>query len=96
MKSEIIEKLNARISKKLADISRRKPSGLVYHSQGVVWIKIYENGNKYPIETRRMDTPEKVLGWIHHLAKKGNVTTEHIRAFIETAKDIGVKIDFHC
>ena len=42
-----------------------------------------------------MNTPEKLLGWIFHLCKKGNVTKEHIKALIEVANDIGVSVDFH-
>ena len=42
-----------------------------------------------------LNTPEKLFGWIYHLTKNGNVTKEHLRAFIEAAKDIGVNVDFH-
>ena len=49
----------------------------------------------YVIEYKRMDSPEKLLGWIHHLCEKCNLTTEHIWQLIEIAKDRGVKIDFN-
>lgn len=56
---------------------------------------IYPNGNGYGIEYERMDTPEKVLGWVYHLCQKNNVTKDHLRKFIEAAKDNGVKVGFH-
>ena len=62
-----------------------------------VGLLIYGNGCDYPIEHYRMDTPEKVLAWVLHLSEKGNVTTDHIRAFVLAAhQELGVKVDFHC
>jgi len=49
----------------------------------------------YPIAHSRMDTPEKLLGWIRHLCAKGWVTREHIRALIHHAESIGVKVDLN-
>jgi hypothetical protein len=57
-------------------------------------LHIYPNGLGYLIEYKRMDTPEKLLGWIYHLLKKETVTKEHIRAFIEAANRRGVTINF--
>lgn len=57
-------------------------------------LHIYPNGLGYPIEYKRMNTPEKLLGWIYHLLKKEAVTKNHIRAFIEAAKRRGVTINF--
>lgn len=58
-------------------------------------LMIYGSDHGYCIEYNRMDTPQKVLGWIFHLSKKANVKTDHIRFFIEAARDIGVDVDFH-
>lgn len=49
----------------------------------------------YPIEYDRMDEPEKLLGWIHHLCSKGWITSEHIRQLIKVAEKHGVSIDYH-
>ena len=56
---------------------------------------IYPNGNPYPIEYSRMDTPEKVLAWVYHLLKKRRVTKEHLRAFLEVARERGVNVNLH-
>ncbi len=50
------------------------------------------NGQAYPIEYYRMDTPEQVLGWINHLCSKSWVTPDHIRQLIRTAEDRGTVV----
>ena len=70
-------------------------SDFIRHENGYIDLLIYGNGNGYPIEHSRMNTPEKVLGWIHHLTSKQNVTRRHIRAFIKAAQTLGVNVDFH-
>ena len=55
---------------------------------------IYGTGGGYPIEHSRMDTPEKVLGWILHLCKKRTIRPGHIRAIIETAEQLGCTINY--
>jgi len=72
-----------------------RSSELVRRENGYIELLIYPNGNGYPIEHSRMNTPQKVLGWIYHLTKKLNVTKEHLRGFIEAAKELGVDVDFH-
>lgn len=67
----------------------------VRRADGYVELLIYPHGNGYPIEHSRMNTPQKVLGWVYHLTKKNNVTKEHLRRFIEVAKDLGVDVDLH-
>lgn len=62
---------------------------------GYIELLIYSNGNGYPIEYDRMDTPAKVLGWIHHLCGKTNVTKQHILEFIQAAKKLGVDVNFN-
>lgn len=62
------------------------------HSVGLL---IYQSGISYPIPHERMNTPEKVLGWVFHLCSKGNVTKNHIRYFIEAADELGVHVDFN-
>jgi hypothetical protein len=52
------------------------------------------NGQQYGIEHKRIDTPEKLLGWIYHLAGKGRVTTAHVRALIEAAAERGVAVNY--
>lgn len=83
-------------AKCLGDLKRedRTCSKFVKRKSAYVSLLIY-NGAGYPIEYDRMNTPEKLLGWIHHLCGKGSVTTDHIEALIDVAKDIGVNIDFH-
>ncbi|MBK8909091.1 MAG: hypothetical protein IPM60_14720, partial [Rhodospirillales bacterium] len=39
-------------------------------------------GGKYDIELHRIDTPTKVLLWIHHLSGKVWPTTAHFRRMI--------------
>lgn len=56
---------------------------------------IYPHGRGYPIENNRIDKPEKVLGWIHHLTEKEAVTKEHIREFIEMANELGANVDYN-
>lgn len=68
-------------------------SKLVRRGKHHVELMIYQNGNSYPIDYDRMNTPEKVLGWIYHLCGKTSVTKEHLRAFVAVAKDIGVRVD---
>ena len=70
-------------------------TSLVRRERNYVVLIISTNGEGYPIEYKRMNTPEKLIGWIYHLTKKGNVTREHLKSLIEVAKDIGVEIDFH-
>ena len=72
-----------------------RSSELVRRENGYIELLIYPNGNGYPIEHSRMNTPQKVLGWVYHLTKKLNVTKEHLRGFIEAAKELGVDVDFH-
>ena len=70
-------------------------TSLVRRERNYVALIISPNGAGYPIEYKRMNTPEKLIGWIYHLTKKSNVTREHLKSLIEVAKDIGVEIDFH-
>ena len=91
----LLQKLEkARVSPEGAKGTPRKAK-LITKRKKHIELHIYSNSNTYPIELDRMDTPEKILGWIHHLTEKGNVTTAHIRAFIDVAKEMGVKIDFN-
>lgn len=55
---------------------------------------IYDNKTSYDIPYRRMDTPEKLLGWLHHLAEKDAFTNDHMRALINVACAGGVPVDF--
>jgi uncharacterized heparinase superfamily protein len=41
-------------------------------------------GYDYTIEWKRIDTPAKVLHWIHHLSAKNWFTEQRLREFIET------------
>ena len=66
----------------------------VRHKDGYIELLIYPNGHGYPIEHARMNTPKKVLWWVYHLVKKKNVTKEHLRAFIDAARELGVDVDF--
>ena len=79
----------------LGKVSTVSSDRLVRRRKHYIELLIYPGRNTYPIEHNRMDTPEKVLGWVYHLSKKGMVTTAHLRAFIEVAKELGVKVDFH-
>ena len=58
-------------------------------------LMIYSGSHGYCIEHNRMDTPQKVLGWICHLSKKTNVKKDHIRFLIEAARELGVDVDLH-
>lgn len=44
---------------------------------------IYHGRNGYPIDIDRIDTPQKLLGWVHHLGQKLNVSTHHLVALVE-------------
>lgn len=59
----------------------------------VLLIPVGDRFSEYEIEHDRMNTPEKVLGWIVHLAEKNWVTVEHIDCLIASAQRIGVEID---
>lgn len=47
----------------------------------------------YQIDSDRLDSADKVLGWILHLSEKGWVTARHIRALVVSAQRYGAKID---
>ena len=47
---------------------------------------------EYEIEHDRMDTPEKVLGWVRQLSQKNWVTREHIAELLSQAEYNGVEI----
>jgi hypothetical protein len=48
----------------------------------------------YHIDLNRIDTPEKILGWVWHLAEKTWFTQDHARRFIEVAlRQIGKEPD---
>jgi hypothetical protein len=51
-------------------------------------------GGTYSIQHSRIDTPEKLIGWIHQLAEKQWVTMDHIYELIEAARERGVEPDF--
>ncbi|MEK7236340.1 MAG: hypothetical protein AAB242_06955 [Nitrospirota bacterium] len=40
-------------------------------------------GRSYPIDWDRLDTKEKPLGWVHHLAYKQWMDTAKLKYFIE-------------
>lgn len=79
----------------LMDLKRTDPrSKLIRHHLDFVTL-IYPGGNEYDIERSRMDSPEKLLGWIRHLSQKGWVTTDHIHALIDAAREMGVAVNMH-
>ena len=49
----------------------------------------------YGIEFNRINTPNKFGGWIHHLTKKGWITSDHLHALTEILIRRGVKFDMH-
>jgi hypothetical protein len=56
---------------------------------------IYDGGNRYDIVRSRINSPEKLLGWIRHLSKKGWITTDHIHVLIDAAREMGVNVNMH-
>lgn len=80
----------------LGELMRRKPLVLVERKRGYINVRFRPSSNEYGIENHRINTPEKLLGWIHHLCGKGQVTTEHIRQLIDVAHKNGVNIDYRC
>lgn len=57
-------------------------------------LKILECDSEYQISFNRMDTPEKVLGWILQLVEKNWITKEHIETLIHCSEDHGVKVQW--
>jgi hypothetical protein len=50
--------------------------------------------DRYPIALSRCNTPEKVLGWVCHLAGKG-ASPAILEAFVKLAcKENGIQIDY--
>jgi len=72
----------------------QSPQELVVNHPDRIELLIYGTGGGYPIEHGRMDTPEKVLGWIRHLCQKRSIRPGHIQAIIETAERLGCTINY--
>jgi len=53
----------------------------------------YTESSPYAIAFDRIQTPEKVLGWLLQLSAKRWFTVEHARQLIFSAQQIGVKVD---
>ena len=43
-----------------------------------------QDNYEYPIDLDRIDTPQKVLGWLMHLGEKDWFTTEHMNEILGT------------
>lgn len=51
---------------------------------------------EYAIELRRLNTPQKIIGWVNHLKSKTWVNKEHLARFIFLAfGHIGIEIDYN-
>lgn len=81
-----------------SDLAAERPKPLVVaHKRDKYFdLLIYPNGGAYPIEFSRINNSKKLLGWIHHLCGKCNVTTEHIEQLIDAVREnLGVAVDMH-
>ena len=78
----------------LNDPPLRATPGLVRHQDNSIAIIFRPNEDPYIIEHSRINTSEKLLGWVYHLSKKSYITNDHIKALIEAAHDLGVRVDF--
>ena len=59
-------------------------------------ITLTGGGYPYNIELNRCDTPEKLLGWIMHLAGKTWITKSILRGFINAAcNKNGITINYN-
>jgi hypothetical protein len=67
---------------------------LIRHHADYIELLICNHKDGYAIEHSRMDTPEKVLGWVYHLTQKG-ISRDHLIAFLDAAKDNGVEFDMN-
>ena len=74
-----------------------KPSGLtgpdlVSFGEHCLEIKANQSGYIYDIEYSRIDSPEKLIGWISHLCRKSWFSKDHILQIIRSSKRLGVNI----
>lgn len=79
------------IARRLFDIKKPEPSLLIVQRSGFIEL-IAKGRHAYPIENDRIDSAPKLLGWIHHLSKKGWVTCDHIKQLIEHAEANGIAV----
>lgn len=73
-------------------MTKAKSSDILSDSKGcsLMW-----NKEGYPIAWERLDTKEKLLGWVHHLAEKSWMDTTKLKYFIEFVHaHFGWKIDW--
>ncbi len=83
--------------KHAAAFDDRRIAKCLRHKGQYLELLIYGNGNGYAIEYSRINSPEKLLGWIVHLCGKGMVTREHIWALIQWCHfELDISVDWHC
>ncbi len=72
----------------LADVKPRKPAVKITRDSVIIrteWHK--EWGGCYDFALDRIDTPEKLLGWVHHLCGKKWFDPLTAREFVEKISD---------
>lgn len=61
----------------------------VYVKDGQI---VFNLQGEYAIDLKRCNSPEKILGWVHHLCEKTWITPAAIRLFISHAEsENGIK-----
>ncbi len=79
----------------LSELARTSPRPPLVRvdEDGDLFLKL-PNGADYWITGDRINTAEKLLGWIMHLSEKNWITPKAIRELIETAaRHHGVKVE---